>query len=367
MTPLDTSLTPRPIDGADPQSVDATPTAEEFFILSRLDGSMTIAQICQTSGLGKAKTLEAIANLRDYGLIELPGAEEGQASDAESTAPEDAPSTAPDSTPDDLGQQIIARFDVDFEQASLDGDILSQQTELDSAFQREVLFIHTHMDDLNHYQLLGVPRDAARRQLRRAYFPMSKRYHPDRFYQQILGDYESLIRDIFERVTDAYQTLSHRGKRATYDKSLEANPATSTTSSTQATPRGDTSSPHNKKKTAQQALLQRARKALSQGQSDEAVRAFKKALGIAPSLDLALSIGEELLEQHLLDHATSFVRAGRRIDDTSALPLIHMANIYEAKDAPEDALYYLEEAQKLGAPDLDLNPRIERIKSVLSN
>ena len=367
MSSIDTSLTPSPNPDVDPQSIDATPSAEEFFILSRLDGSTTIDQICKTSGLGEAKTLQYIKNLIDYGLIELPGQDDA----GDGASSRDEPPPAANSTPSGLGQKVVARFDQDYQSAPLDRETLDQQVELEPTFKREVLFVHTYLDTLDHYELLGVERDVERRGLRRAYFPMSKRYHPDRFYQKITGDYEALIRQIFERITNAYQTLSDRNKRAAYDKALQTSPSStasdldvraSTPASRRSEPREEMASA-NKKKMARRVLLQRARRAFDEQSFSSAVREFRKALSIEPDADLAFDVAEQFFAVQRFDDAAIFARVARKIDDTQAATLDLMARIYEAKGAPEDALYYLEQAQKLDPSNDTFTAKIEQLKA----
>ena len=57
MTDIDENLAPEPAPGADPKSMGAEATPEVYFVLSRIDGTMTVDQLCKTSGLGKDKTL----------------------------------------------------------------------------------------------------------------------------------------------------------------------------------------------------------------------------------------------------------------------------------------------------------------------
>lgn len=71
-----------------------------------------------------------------------------------------------------------------------------------------------------HYDLLGVPRNAERRAIRDAYFALSRRFHPDVFYNREAGPYRSRIDEVFRMLTRAYDVLSNSKQRAGYDLHL---------------------------------------------------------------------------------------------------------------------------------------------------
>jgi len=65
----------------------------------------------------------------------------------------------------------------------------------------------------NHYQILCIERDATAEQIKKAYFEMAKKYHPDS------GD-ETEIKK-FHEVAEAYKILSDKDSRKAYDLTLE--------------------------------------------------------------------------------------------------------------------------------------------------
>jgi curved DNA-binding protein CbpA len=65
----------------------------------------------------------------------------------------------------------------------------------------------------DHYDVLGVGRDASRRDIRRAYRALALRYHPDLYSGR---DAASRFREI----SDAYQVLQDPAQRARYDARL---------------------------------------------------------------------------------------------------------------------------------------------------
>jgi curved DNA-binding protein CbpA len=87
----------------------------------------------------------------------------------------------------------------------------------------------------SHYGLLGVQSDASNKQIRDAYYELSRHWHPDRFFRRNVGDFGSQIEAIFTAVTAAYQTLSNETKRKNYDRKLNKEQKTQKTQKIQKT------------------------------------------------------------------------------------------------------------------------------------
>lgn len=60
----------------------------------------------------------------------------------------------------------------------------------------------------DYYQILGVSRDASPEEIKKAYYKLAHKYHPDKG-----GDEKK-----FKEINEAYQVLSDKEKRAQYDK-----------------------------------------------------------------------------------------------------------------------------------------------------
>ncbi len=370
MVDIDENWVPELAPGVDLQSLNAQPTPEEFFVLSRIDGSSTVDSIAKTSGLGKDKTLTCVKNLHGYGLIELPisNAEETEQEQSKSKADTTTESDSDDDG--DVAVSIKGRFPLPFSDFEFDQELLEQSVELDDDFKREIIFVHAQLDSVDHYQLLGVERDARRRQLRGSYFKMSKRYHPDRFYQKILGDFQPLIERIFQRVTKAYQTLSNRNKRKEYDAILARGRESHATPVQASTPASRRSEPREamndsrKRDMAFKVLIQRGDKAFDNGHISAALKEYRKALTLKRDEQVALRIARSLLDQpdHLED-ATAFARAAQKISPDSLEALKLLGAVYEQREQLDDAIYHYEQALESAPDDADLRARIDRLRS----
>src|SRR5438045_3053485 len=56
------------------------------------------------------------------------------------------------------------------------------------------------LDSLDFYALLGVPHDAEKIAIKRAYFEHVAEFHPDRFFRKYLGSYQPKLDAVFARL-----------------------------------------------------------------------------------------------------------------------------------------------------------------------
>lgn len=150
--------------------------AAQGFVLSRIDGRLTVGEICLLVPFEAQVTANILLALARSGAIEIPGVV---------LTP---PPAATDLTGLDLTVEQAQRIDEFF--AAL---------ELRDAFQ-----------------LLEVEVDADSRALKRAYFRLSKEFHPDRYFGKNLGPYAERLSQIFQSVKAAFELLSDDRRRAAY-------------------------------------------------------------------------------------------------------------------------------------------------------
>lgn len=78
------------------------------------------------------------------------------------------------------------------------------------------------LDLLGHYEVLGLKRSAAKADIRKAYFDLSKAFHPDTVFRKNVGSYRHKMEGIFKRLTEAYEVLGKAKARAEYDAYLDS-------------------------------------------------------------------------------------------------------------------------------------------------
>ena len=82
--------------------------------------------------------------------------------------------------------------------------------------------LYVALDLLDHYDVLGLARRAAKADVRAAYFALSKVFHPDTAFRKNVGPYRAKMEAIFKRLTEAYDVLGKKKARDEYDAYLDA-------------------------------------------------------------------------------------------------------------------------------------------------
>ncbi|MGD8316966.1 MAG: DnaJ domain-containing protein [Myxococcales bacterium] len=170
---------PRLLQGADVRKLDLT--AQEAFVHSCIDGVLNLEDIADVTVLSPAEVLRSIEHLIELGVAEW----------------------------------VIPKVSSGPPQAELLEDV-----DIDDALQKRIVETFHRAEKLNHYELLGVAIDAERAEIRKAYFALSKVFHPDAYFGKHLGSFKPKMEYIFRKMTDAYEAIGRPQKREAYDRYL---------------------------------------------------------------------------------------------------------------------------------------------------
>ena len=199
------------LNPAPPLPLDQVPLSPaEGFLVSRADGTLTVREIALMSPLGSEETERALCALILSGLLSLDGAESEPAmpdpnrpvaADAPSR-PRSVPRPSPPKAARPAGpvEEVLERF------AALTGQ--------------------------NLYQVLGIQNAAPESEIRRAYYSLAKRLHPDKFAEE---ETKHRAEKLFAAITEAYATLSKPESRQEYDQALQPAAAVKTGPETSST------------------------------------------------------------------------------------------------------------------------------------
>lgn len=189
--------------GFDPLKAAVGP--EEYFVLSRIDGSQSLREVLLATGLPVERGIAIVTRLRSIGALLLPG---------ETTAP--PPAAVPQPAPASGTRPNVVRV-----AASSPGIVieladptpeeraaLAEDVELPEPVRKKLLAMARLIAKHDLHALLGVPHGADARTLKRAYFTLSKEVHPDRYYGKRLGSFAERLTAVFEATSRAYAALT---------------------------------------------------------------------------------------------------------------------------------------------------------------
>lgn len=178
-----------PVQGSDLEQ-------DQRAVLSLIDGSRSIEELCLQSSIGDYNTLMAI-----YALLALRMVNKGALKAGVPTKP------GPEAAHAAIELENISPVEP---QAV---EVLSKEALLEA---------HKRLAHQNHYEILGVGLNASAQELQKAYFSLAKHYHPDRHFGPALSEIIEILTELFNAIHNAYETLTDPDKRARYNRVLES-------------------------------------------------------------------------------------------------------------------------------------------------
>ncbi len=168
-------------------------SAAEGYLLSRIDGRTPWRLLREIGGIPSQAVDACLERWLAEGLIEVVGAAAKPASGRT-----DPPRVAMDaaSAPKPAPAPI-----------TIDPKLLDPTLDIDCDVQRRILEFEQSLSRPYH-ELLGVPVGADAKAVKRAYFKLSKEFHPDRYFRRQIGPYNQRLERIFKKVLEAHEILS---------------------------------------------------------------------------------------------------------------------------------------------------------------
>jgi curved DNA-binding protein CbpA len=309
--------------GCDPSRLALDPG--ESFLLSRIDGHTPWGLLRQIGGLAPEQVDRCIERWLGEGILEL---------DAPQMPSE--PQTAP--------------------VAALDGGELDPSLGLPLETQQRILDFERRLG-LPYHELLGVGIDPDPKAVKRAYFRLSREFHPDRFFRRQLGAFAPKLERIFRKVLEAHEMLSDPVARAEMQRSL-ASPAASAPAPGRA---GRIDPVEAKRRLAEfavhaKALRERQLKAKHYFETGMAAFRAERWLEAAASVRLALAF-----DPRNESHREAFGQIQQKAHEMRATQLVREAEgALDVRDYPR-ALTAFEEALHFRPHDADLHHRAARL------
>ena len=113
----------------------------------------------------------------------------------------------------------VSAADTSYRKDDFNKEIKEKETldEVESRLE-EIRELKSTLKNRNYYEILGVSRVATEEEIKKAYFGLARKYHPDRFPEGFAN--EGLINEVFDLITTAYRTLIDPEKRKRYEAQI---------------------------------------------------------------------------------------------------------------------------------------------------
>lgn len=176
-------------------------SAAEGFLLSRIDGATPWRLLREIGGIPPADVDVCVLRWIEEGILDVVerassskplAATSDGTNGSETAAPEVDAALAPEQP-----MPIPA----------IDERVLDESLELPVDVQRRILEFEAGLGQPYH-ALLSVQKGAASKSVKRAYFKLSKEFHPDRYFRKNIGSYGERLDRIFKKILEAHEILS---------------------------------------------------------------------------------------------------------------------------------------------------------------
>ncbi len=186
----------------------ATLDGTEGFVLSRITGRMTIDELVLISGVPEATILRVVYGLLCAGIL-VGSHPRPTMANPQPVAPQPAaPSVPSPAAPAPVMTPPTPTGTPESEAVNPD----------EARFELQMLREFLSLKTTTYYDMLNVGPTASDSEIKRSYYQMAKKYHPDRYRPLGLPDVLESAEWIFARISEAYEKLRDPDVRRRYDE-----------------------------------------------------------------------------------------------------------------------------------------------------
>ncbi len=211
---------------------------------------------------------------------------------------------------------------------------------------QEVLKFAKDKEKMNFYEILGVKDDAKEDDIRKAYFELAKKYHPDKFssYPEFF-EHRKVLEDLFATINEAYQILSNLEERKKYDLQLK----------------GEVKKELDLKEKAR-VLLQEARKAISLKQNQIAVQKLSEIVYLKEAdFKVYQLLGKAYLEENKLKEAEHNLRKSLELDEKQYETHQLLGDLYMKAGLKQRAIKEYQRSLELNPANFELKDKLNEL------
>ncbi len=164
---------------------------DDALVLDLVDERNTVGEIVASSPLSEDRTLRLLLALRQAGIVALVPKQEEAGAPADESAPPEGPVAAPEPPPPP------------------------------DPFESELISAFNDMQCQNHWQVLGLERNATYQEIDRAYQDRARRFDLANCQHIIGGDFQEKLSSVRARLKEAFVTLSSKTSTKVYDRMVD--------------------------------------------------------------------------------------------------------------------------------------------------
>lgn len=79
----------------------------------------------------------------------------------------------------------------------------------------EALELKSRIPEMDYYQILGVSRQTPEAEIKKAYFQLARKFHPDLFGRGVTPEIKAQIEELFDYITKSYRVLTSKDQKPT--------------------------------------------------------------------------------------------------------------------------------------------------------
>ena len=144
-------------------------------VLSLVDGKKSIKEIIDSAGIGSFDAMKTLYVLYSIGILEVSEKE-----------------------PVDEETDVVA-ITVD--------DLMEEMSEEEKEFIEEVNEFYERLPGLSKQEILGITPGEDPREIKKAYYRLARKFHPDRYYSSGNEDIKEKLHVIFDAITKTYEEI----------------------------------------------------------------------------------------------------------------------------------------------------------------
>lgn len=189
-------------------------TAEEGFLLSRIDGRVNVGAILSLVAWDRDKTFSLLESLLRKHVVNFDRKEIQERAFLD----HDGAKKVGAANGNGSGTGAAAAPKV----AAFDKNEIEKVPDLDPDRCVEVLEWELRIAEaISPYEVFNLPEGADQKSVKRNYRQAALSFHPDKFFRKEIGGYRARIENAWKKVQDAYDMLSDPARRAAYDLATE--------------------------------------------------------------------------------------------------------------------------------------------------